>query len=195
MDVRYINPFIESVVKVFKTMLDVDTFVSKPYIKEHDDAAHNVAAIIGFSGDAVGSVALCFNSRSACQIASKFAGTEITAEHPDFADALGELANMVAGQAKSKMEGLDISISLPRVVAGSGQRTLMSQKIPILALPCDSPLGRFIVEACMVAEKRAVEAAPAEPVTVSVAAAQTPPQSATTAVIPPAQEAAVARAS
>ncbi len=193
MDVRYINPFIESVVNVFKTMLDVDTLISKPYIKEHDDAAHNVAAIIGFSGDAVGSVALCFNSRSASQIASKFAGTEITADHPDFADSLGEIANMVAGGAKAKMEGLDISISLPRVVAGTGQHTLRSQKNPVLALPCDSVLGRFIVEACMVAKKRAAnvsassQSSPAsespEPAAQQPSGAAAPPKTTTPAAV------------
>ena len=54
MDVRFINPFIGSVKNVFKTMLTTDIIVSKPVIKEHDEANADVSAVIGLSGDASG---------------------------------------------------------------------------------------------------------------------------------------------
>ncbi len=143
MDVRYINPFINGIKNVFRTMLSTDIVISKPRIKPRDIATTDISAIIGFSGDAAGSVALCFPTRTAEAAASKFAGVEINASHEDFADALGELANMVAGQAKSKLDGLDVYISLPRVIAGADLKLLDTKSAPVLLLPCDSALGRF----------------------------------------------------
>jgi len=149
MDVRFINPFIAGIKNVFSTMLSTDIIISKPRVKATDEPNADTAAIIGFSGDATGSVALCFPDRTAIAAAGKFAGMEMTKDTPDFADALGELANMVAGQAKSKFEGLNVSISLPRVVSGKGLTLHDSQNSPVLLLPCDSALGRFSTEVTM----------------------------------------------
>jgi len=149
MDVRYVNPFIGGIKNVFQTMLQTQILISKPRVKERDEHAADVSAIIGFSGEAAGSVALCFPMRTAVKTASKFSGTAVGQDNPDFADALGELANMVAGQAKSKLEGLNISISLPRVVVGRELKLLDSRSTPVLVLACDSPLGRFRTEVMM----------------------------------------------
>ncbi|MBP7936762.1 MAG: chemotaxis protein CheX [Phycisphaerae bacterium] len=162
MDVRFINPFIGSVKNVFKTMLATDIIVSKPVIKEHDEANADVSAVIGLSGDASGCVVLSFPTRTAAAAASKFAGAEMDEKNPDFADALGELANMVAGHAKANLEGLNLSISLPSVIIGKEHTVSQSRIAPRLSLPCDSSLGRFAVEVVLVVEKKpaAVSAAP-----------------------------------
>jgi len=153
-DVRFINPFIAGIKSVFTTMLSTDILISKPCVKTNNGPNADVSAIIGFSGEAVGSVALCFPLKTAVNVASKFAGVEITQDHPDFGDALGELANMVAGQAKAKFEGVSVSVSLPRVVTGRELKLLESRNTPILLLPCDSALGRFSTEVTMVVDKQ-----------------------------------------
>jgi len=153
MDVRYIIPFIDSVKHLFKTMLSTDLAVSKPVVSV-DDIHADASAVIGFSGDATGSVVLCFPMTTAVKAASAFAGVEMSREHEDFADALGELANIVAGQAKAKLEGFNISISLPSVILGKEHAVLQSKQRPRLAIPCDSPLGRFTVEVAMIVGKK-----------------------------------------
>ncbi len=160
MDVRYINPFIAAIKHLFKTMLDTDVVVSRPCVKSKGMRSSDVSAAIGFSGQAAGSVVLCFSRKVAGAVASKFAGDDISELNADLADALGELANMVAGQAKAKMDGLDISISLPRVAIGS-VTTLQNSRIPILTLPCDSSLGRFSIEVSMELRKKS-ESIPAD---------------------------------
>jgi chemotaxis protein CheX len=155
MDVRFINPFIGAIKNVFHTMLATEILISKPRLKEPDEHFADVTAIIGFSGEATGSVAICFPIKTGVNAASKFADAQITQTDPEFADALGELANMVAGQAKSKLEGFNISISLPRVVSGQGLQLLNSKTTPVLVLPCDSSLGRFSTEVTMVLTKKA----------------------------------------
>ncbi len=145
MDVRFINPFIESVKNVYSTMLSTDLLVSRPRVKRRDEPLAEVSAIIGVSGDVVGTVALCFSANTAERTATALAGTLIDRHHPDFGDALGEIANMVAGRAKARFDGVDASISLPKVITGRDMRLLDDDALT-LVLPCDSALGRFTTE-------------------------------------------------
>lgn len=153
MDVRYINPFMRSIKNVFQTMLKVDVALQKPHIKTDSTASADVSGVIGFSGDAAGCVVLSFPSAVACKVASTFAGMPITLESPDMVDAIGELANMVAGNAKKDFEGVHISISLPSVVIGTDHIVGQSRMVPRLVLPCSSPLGDFYVEVAMKVDK------------------------------------------
>ncbi len=153
MDVRFINPFVEAVQQLFKTMLNTELVIGKPSIRQ-DDVFADVSAVIGFSGDATGSVVLCFPMETAVKAASTFAGVEMKSDDEDFSDAIGELANIVAGGAKARMDGLNISISLPSVVVGTQHAVLRSRQRPRLAIPCDSSLGRFTVEVTMVVNKQ-----------------------------------------
>lgn len=154
MDVRYINPFIGAMRHLFKTKLDTDIVISKPALKEEDESSPDISAMIGFSGGAVGSVTLCFPKRSALRIAGKFVGAEILLNDPDLVAALCELANLLAGQAEASMKGLNVTISQPSVTARNDNRIPNSNKTPVLAMPCDSSLGRFWIEVTMTGEEQ-----------------------------------------
>ena len=164
-DVRYVNPFIGAVRNLFQTKLETDIVFSKPSLKEAHEPSPDISAIIGFTGGATGSVSLCFPQRTALRIAGKFAGAEIPADSPDLAGALGELANIVVGQAKTSSEGLNFSISLPKVVQGDHPTVPSSDKMPVLTLPCDSPLGRFWVEVAIARVEQHATAKPLAPAT------------------------------
>lgn len=154
MDVRYINPFCESITQLFKTMLETDVTLGKPSISREDVSA-DASAVIGFSGDAVGCVVLCFPLETAVKTASAFAGDDVTGDDECFSDALGELANIVAGQAKAKMEHLNITISLPCVIMGKKTVVMRSKQAPRLIIPCESRYGPFAVEVAMTVAKTA----------------------------------------
>lgn len=158
MDVRYINPFMRAIKNVFQTMLKTDVAIQKPHLKTDGKASADVSGVIGFSGDATGCVVLSFTQQAACKVASAFAGMPIAVESPDLIDAIGELANMVAGNAKKDFEGVRISISLPSVVIGTDHIIGQSRMTPRLVLPCSSPLGDFYVEVAMRADKPVVVA-------------------------------------
>ena len=149
MDVRLINPFVNSVKRVFETMVHVKVSVGKPYVKPDDGAHSEVSGIIGFSGDAAGCVVISFSKKVAVAAASRFAGMEIGADHPDFSDAIGELANMVAGNAKMEFTDMNIRISLPSVVIGDSFVVSNSKSSPRIVIPCKSELGELLVEVGM----------------------------------------------
>jgi chemotaxis protein CheX len=166
MDVRFINPFVSSIKNVFGTMVRAEVSIGKPRIRPGQARSADVSGVIGLSGDAMGAVVLSFPAQVASRIASSFAGTEISSEHEDFTDAIGELANMVAGNAKKDFDGLNVSISLPSVIVGAGHVVSQSPKAsPQLVFPCQSPFGPFEVEVAMVVDKKT----PAQPQTVGAA--------------------------
>lgn len=146
MDVKYINPFVSSICNTFETMCKLKVTIGKPELKTNDEPRTDVSSIIGFSGDAAGCVVIHFTFETASTVASAFAGIEITPEHPDFADAIGELANMVAGGAKAKFNGLNIGISLPNVIVGKDHNVSASKSSPRVVLPCETSAGSFFVE-------------------------------------------------
>ncbi len=149
MDVRLINPFVKSVKRVFETMVHVNMTVGKPFVKPDDCEPSEVSGIIGFSGDAAGCVVISFSKDVAVAAASKFAGMEIAADHPDFSDAIGELANMVAGNAKMEFTDVNIRISLPSVVIGDSFVVSNSKSSPRIVIPCECELGKLFVEVGM----------------------------------------------
>ena len=141
---KVVVPFTNSVRQVFSKMAGVQTTVATPHLKSHPVSTYNICGIIGFSGAMTGSVVLSFSEQAAVKLVEAFAGARHEPTSPDFADAIGELANMVAGCAKQQMGG-GISISLPSVVIGKGY-TIAAGTLPCVVIPCSSPMGDFSVE-------------------------------------------------
>ena len=150
MNVRFINPFVKSVCNTFETMCSLNVEIGKPELKTTGDPPNDVSGIIGFSGDAAGSVVLHYSFDVASKVATAFTGVDINPEHQDFSDAIGELTNMVAGGAKARFEGLKISISLPNVIVGESHTVSPSNNSPRLTIPCKTDAGPFQLEVGMV---------------------------------------------
>jgi len=149
MDVKYVNPFMSAIKNVFKTMLQMDVQFGKPHIKTDETHSHDASGIIGLSGDVVGAVIVSFPKVAATRIASAFAGTELEVTHDDFADAIGELANMISGNAKKDFDDVRVFISTPSVVIGTGHQVRNTRVTPRLVIPCMTPAGSFVVEVGM----------------------------------------------
>jgi len=149
MDVKYINPFMSSIRNVFSTMLRLDVAFSKPHVKKSEEAEHDVSGIIGLSGDVDGVVIVSFPKLAAVRIASTFAGTDLSEADEDFADAIGELANMISGNAKKDFDGLNVYLSPPSVVVGQGHQIKGTKITPRLVIPCSTQAGSFVVEVGM----------------------------------------------
>ena len=167
MDVRFINPFIMAIKNVFSTMVRTEVTVGKPQVRTAELRSADVSGVIGLSGDATGAVVLSFPRVVACKVASMFAGAELTPEDEDFADAIGELANMIAGNAKKDFGGVAVTISLPSVIVGAGHQVSQLRASPQLVIPCQTPMGPFNVEVAMLVPKKGA----AQPETEAVGAA------------------------
>ena len=145
---KLILPFVSAVQDVFKKMAGVDIVVGKPRLKAGAGASYSVCGIIGFSGDITGSVVVSFSTGAAEKLVEAFCGNRLEIGSPDFADAVGELTNMIAGSAKTQLGGV-ASISLPSVVIGEGYTLANLSSAQCLVIPCGSPYGEFAVEVCI----------------------------------------------
>lgn len=145
---KLVIPFVNSVRAVFSTMVGVQTTVNRPLFKTEPAPSYDVSGIIGFSGEIIGSVVVSFQKNAASKLVQAFAGAEMPFESADFADAIGELANMIAGGAKKDL-GANASISTPNVVIGSGHHIARLSGVPCLVIPCTTPVGDFAVEVCI----------------------------------------------
>ena len=145
MDARDILPFVNSVQNVFDTMLQVQVTSSEPSIREPNDPCYDVSSIIGMSGDVSGLIVLSFPEDTAQRLVALFTGMELEVDHEDFADAVGELVNMVAGGAKAQFEHRRVSISCPSVVVGAQHRVFSQKNRPIVEIPSDCACGPFSI--------------------------------------------------
>lgn len=146
MDQSFVMPFIKSVQNVFETMLQLPLQIGTPALKQGPDPSFDVSGIIGMSGDVEGSVVLSFPTATAERVVALFTGAEIEAAHEDFADAVGELVNMISGGAKAQLDGKKVSISCPSVVVGHDHVVYGRKDVVCVKIPCSSDVGDFAVE-------------------------------------------------
>ena len=142
---KLIVPFVNSVRSVFSTMVRVQTTVQRPYLKTDTSVPRDISSIIGFSGEVVGSVVVSLDAEAARKLVTAFAGVPIEIDSPDFADAIGELSNMIAGGAKKDLGGM-ASITVPTVIIGRGHTVARLSDVPCICIPCVTPEGDFVVE-------------------------------------------------
>lgn len=146
MDPAYITPFISSISNVFETMLQLPVSVGTPGIKNTATPTYDVSGIIGMTGDVEGTVVLSFPTATAERAVALFTGMELAADHEDFADAIGELVNMVSGGAKAQFNGKEVGISTPTVIVGSGHNVYGRKSMTTIEIPCTCDIGEFNVE-------------------------------------------------
>lgn len=147
MDPAFIAPFIASVQNVFSTMMQLNVTVGDPSIKTDPAPSYDVSGVIGMSGEIVGSVVLSFTRESAAAIVSLFSGSKLEPSDPDFADAIGELVNMVSGNAKGQFPGnKKVSISCPTVIVGRDHHVARQKDTPCVVIPCATDCGELVIE-------------------------------------------------
>lgn len=158
MDASYIKPFIDSTKAVFTTMLALEVTFGKPRLVD-GTPPFDVSGIIGMSGDVVGSVVLSLPTQVAQKLVFKFTSMEVEVTSDDFADAIGEIVNMISGGAKAQFEGRSVSISCPSVVIGSGHTVARPSNTPCVSIPCKTSLGDFSIDVSIRPEATARAAA------------------------------------
>ncbi len=146
MNVKYINPFIESVYELFSTMLGCDVHRGDVTLSKSSGHPQHLVALIGLSGPARGTVALSLPVATSLALTGRLLGEEPPEVNEEVADALAEMANMIAGSAKAKLSGdaeRPINLGLPTVVTGSDYKVVYPSDSVWLDVPFNSELGHF----------------------------------------------------
>lgn len=100
-----------------------------------------ISGVIGLSGKAAGTVVINLSEEVALKGASAMLMMEMDKLDDDVLDAVGEIANMIAGQAKAELEEYDLSVSLPNVIIGDDHDIRFPSDAKAIAVAFDTDFG------------------------------------------------------
>ena len=145
MRAEYVNPFLKASINLFKEYLGLQAVAGKPHLLGDPQDLDAVSAIIGLAGETRGAVVLSFSRETAMRIVSKMAGQEYKMLSNEVLDGVGELINIIAGNAKKDLLDFRIEISLPGVITGNSYKIRWPEGIPVVSIPFTTELGPFTV--------------------------------------------------
>ena len=137
---------IQDVRNIFSTMMGMDHLLHLPLAV---DLASNftdcLSGMVGFAGEYNGLVSLHVSQHLARRIACRLLDAGDSTEE-DIEDALGEVANILAGAFKSRLssDSLAIRLSPPYVVSGKRYVIHVAKKPEVMTLLFDSEDEWFI---------------------------------------------------
>ncbi|MDR2634109.1 MAG: chemotaxis protein CheX [Treponema sp.] len=149
MRVEYINPFVESTYNILKEVLGTEIVRGSLYLKSATMAIQGVAALVGLAGDVEGRVIFDMTKETALAVAGAMNGGEKFTVMDEMAKAtIQELANMITGQAVTKLHDLGFKFDLtpPALFTGDNMEVSNNLKVEALIVPMDlGPCGRIEV--------------------------------------------------
>lgn len=143
---KCINPLIISVHAVFETMLDCSPQRCGLTIKDERTPKYDLSAVIGVTGKAIGTIVVSLARETALNVLDRMIGVKVSVIDRQVRDALGELANMIAGQTKAKLERLELAISVPNIVEGRDHSIHYPMALKPIGILFESELGPFSIE-------------------------------------------------
>lgn len=151
MDVRFINPFLNSVASVFKTQAQTTLRPGKPFLRNEKTTID--IGIIGLislnSTQFKGNIGLCFPTQVFLNVYERMLGEKHSEITQEIEDAVAELLNIIYGAAKTELNkdfGFDLQPALPTVLRGEKLEMRMQNRNPIIVLPFEADVGAFHVE-------------------------------------------------
>jgi chemotaxis protein CheX len=146
MRVEYINPFVEAAFDVLKEVLNTDVKRGDLYLKQSTMSIMGVAALVGLAGDVEGRVVFDMTKQTALGVVSAMNGGESFTAMDEMAKAtIQELANMITGQAVTKLHALGFKFDLTPPALFTGENMEISNgKVEALIVPMElGPLGKI----------------------------------------------------
>lgn len=139
---------VDATLEVFTSMVFIDIIAESPTGDPTQEIQPNLSSLIGFAGDLKGILAIHCPSAVAMGITTSMLGMEVAELGEDVKDAIGEIANMVAGGLKAGLatENKKIELAIPTTVIGKSIHTSGLSGATRVMIPFSSPLGRFGVE-------------------------------------------------
>lgn len=139
---------IDATLEVFASMIFID--ITPEAVNDEPISAlnPNLSSLIGLAGDLKGILGIHCPEGVALAITSSMLGMEVEALGEDAKDAIGEIANMVAGGLKESLsvDGKKMELAIPSTVIGQSIRTSGLARASRLMLPFTCAMGRFGLE-------------------------------------------------
>lgn len=148
MDSAFLTAIRASTVALFEGMLGMQVSFEDPECPA-PRRKYDVSCVITFSGDVEGPIVLGFWGESALAIAGALGGEGLKPKSADFADAIGELTNMIAGGAKSRLTDTSASISCPSIIMAEDHVVCTPREVERVGVFCVTPKGKFVIDTAL----------------------------------------------
>lgn len=120
-DKRLIAAFVDGVLKVVKTMASTDALPGKPFIESNFTMKGEIAGMVGMVAPPLkGTLLITFPKDGILHVCENMVGEKYPDINKDVSDAVGELTNMIYGQAKATLNqmGYNFEMAIPSVIRG-----------------------------------------------------------------------------
>ena len=148
-----IAQFVDATTSVLQTMAMTEAKAGAPFVKQDASAKGDITGVIGFSnpkGKSKGTMSLTFTTATALGIVSAMIYEEQTEINDAVTDAVGEMTNMISGQARKGLVGMGMIFegAIPSVITGTNHTIRHVSTSAVLAIPFETQYGPLMVEVC-----------------------------------------------
>lgn len=145
---QFLEPFITATCVALGEMAGTEAIVRAVYRKALNHALGDLAAVLEFRSTGEGFLVLSFPQRTAVALARRIlTGVSEEVDEDLIRDCMGEIANVVAGQAKAMLGGTPYRFvfSLPKVMVGA-KELWPRQGLDCLVVAFSSDQGDFALQ-------------------------------------------------
>jgi chemotaxis protein CheX len=134
--------------EIFSSMIMLEVNPGTPFSREQGMINSSISGIIGLAGSLKGLLAIHLPNKTATAVTSAFLGMDVEEIDDDVQDAIGELANMLAGSLKTALDpsGSEIKLSMPSTVHGEEYSIDCIADAEIVSVPFTFNGDQFVVE-------------------------------------------------
>lgn len=135
----------ESALSVFSKMCGIELSLTETQ-PGPAETRYDLSGIIGISGAMKATVVINVSAELAFAVADAFTGELPTEIEDGLIDMIGELANMIGGNAKERLSTPDLSLGLPTVVTGAGHCIAFASDMKICTMSFETEHGPLQIE-------------------------------------------------
>jgi chemotaxis protein CheX len=153
MNVDYVNPFLSATIELFERTFGVTPIPGEVFLDERARKHRwDISAVMVLTGSAIGVVAIRLTKLLADKLLVK-SGVQWKdeEERESLCDGMvGEMVNIVSGNASGRLAGYDIEISVPIVVQGENHTISWPERAPIIGVPFTTDFGPFMIDISLI---------------------------------------------
>ncbi len=144
MKVEYVNSFYKATQDVFRLMLDTDVEKGDLRATEEMISSREANVILGVTGDLKGTILFGFTHDMTLEMVKIMSGMEIKEIDNFVSSALGEVANIIGGNAVTNLTEYNYicDIAPPQIIIGQYKSISMANKMA-LVIPMKTSIGEF----------------------------------------------------
>lgn len=147
-DVRVINAIIASTLKVLGQFNMANIVMAKAAPRGlHEPMGGVISSVLEIeSANFRGQLSVSFDEASFLEMASGMLCEEQTSINAENQDAVGELNNIIFGNAKAEITSYGVQLTIPKVVLGAGQMMACPEGSASLRVPFQTAKGKFFID-------------------------------------------------